>query len=164
MSSSLHPSHFCLFQLLCSFLPQLCSPHLQPFEPPVVIICRGNVTTYDLDRLRPGQVCALVGCHKVAVPRLNEYKVHILPQVQDTAQCGVPVPPAFFCRFLCASLFYVQSDPRSFDPTIVYVSNITPSACGNVQSSIRTSRPCQSHTSNISKMCSVLGPLGLSSS
>lgn len=74
----------------------------------------------------------LVGCHKVAVPRLNEYKVPILPQVQvslaqpiylrtyscsplkNTAQCGVPVPPAFFCRFLCASLFYNQSGKPFF--------------------------------------------------
>ncbi|KAJ7801427.1 hypothetical protein B0H14DRAFT_2615332 [Mycena olivaceomarginata] len=40
------------------------------------------------------QSMCLLGCHKVAVPQLNEYKVPILPEVQ----CGVPVPPALFCR------------------------------------------------------------------
>ncbi|KAJ7862402.1 hypothetical protein B0H14DRAFT_3134284 [Mycena olivaceomarginata] len=126
MSSSLHPSHFCLFQLLCSFLPQLCSPHLQPLEPPVVIICRGNVTTYDLDRLRPGQACAWwdvtnTGYSAVWCPRST----------------GLLLP--FLVRkFIPRSISFLpeprirNADPRSFNPTIAYVSNITPSACGNL--------------------------------
>ncbi|KAJ7711021.1 hypothetical protein B0H14DRAFT_3021501 [Mycena olivaceomarginata] len=55
----------------------------------------------------------LVGCHKVAVPRLNEYKVPILPQVQ----CSVVSP---FHRPSAVSCAQVYSTFNHFFPSLEY--------------------------------------------
>ncbi|KAJ7777719.1 hypothetical protein B0H14DRAFT_3508053 [Mycena olivaceomarginata] len=149
MSSSLHtPPISVSFSCSVAFCPSYALPiynlavdvgsdNEQTLEPPVVIIYRGNVTTYDLDRLRPGQAMRLVGCHKVAVPRLNEYKVPILPQVQRSVVSPFHQPSsAVSCAQVYSTINQLSSsrasnsvrivlnaDPRSFDPTIAYVSN-----------------------------------------
>ncbi|KAJ7695580.1 hypothetical protein B0H14DRAFT_3041933 [Mycena olivaceomarginata] len=123
----------------------------------------------------------LVGCHKVAVPRLNEYKVPILPQVQRSVVSPFHRPSS---AVSCAQVYSTinQLSSRASNTVRIVLSTLLRSnhhiffqhhtkrlplccsawhasvrcASGNVQSPIRTSRPCQSHTSNIARLVSAL--------